>query len=295
MTKFKARRGHGVFEVLAYLLLGNALLIILNNIVNGYLERNLVIVSSFVYSIVCIYYILLDLSLVYEVNDDYIEINCFKGLKKFRINFKDVTGFLEQDKVINGFKLSGFGKHKYCFGRCVVHNVGIARMFVTSSKRVIYVHTEDISYGLSPDEFEKFKELIVSKGIKEESFKVKVNNARAIIRDKGFYIPFIITSLLILGIILIPSILYLSGAMPDKMPIDFSAHFIPCTIGSAKDFVGRQIIYGIMNMILLVCIYYASHFCAKYDKKLAQRYIYLSLIISLVFLVSQIQTLVNYL
>ena len=57
----------------------------------------------------------------------------------------------------------------------------------------------------------------------------------------------------------------------------------------------RQIIYGIMNMILLVCIYYASHFCAKYDKKLAQRYIYLSLIISLVFLVSQIQTLVNYL
>jgi len=32
---------------LAYLLLGNALLIILNNIVNGYLERNLVIVSSF--------------------------------------------------------------------------------------------------------------------------------------------------------------------------------------------------------------------------------------------------------
>ncbi len=87
-------------------------------------------------------------------------------------------------------------------------------MFVTSSKRVIYIHTEDISYGLSPDEFEKFKELIVSKGIKEESFKVKVNNARAIIRDKGFYIPFIITSLLILGIILIPSILYLSGAMP---------------------------------------------------------------------------------
>ena len=153
MTKFKARRGHGVFEVLAYLLLGNALLIILNNIVNVYLERNLVIVSSFVYSIVCIYYILLDLSLVYEVNDDYIEINCFKGLKKFRINFKDVNGFLEQDKVINGFKLSGFGKHKYCFGRCVVHNVGIARMFVTSSKRVIYIHTEDISYGLSPDEF----------------------------------------------------------------------------------------------------------------------------------------------
>ena len=75
MTKFKAKRGHGVFEVFAYLLLGNALLIILSNIVNGYLERNLVIVSSFVYSIVCIYYILLDLSLVYEVNDDYIEIN----------------------------------------------------------------------------------------------------------------------------------------------------------------------------------------------------------------------------
>ncbi|HHD2752501.1 TPA: PH domain-containing protein [Clostridium perfringens] len=295
MAKFKARRGQGVLEVLAYFLLGNALLAILNDIMNGYLERNLVIVASFVYSTICIYYILLDLSLAYEVNDDYIEINCFKGLKKLRINFKDINGFLEQDNFINGFKLSGFGKHKYCFGRCVVHNVGLARMFVTSGKRVIYIHTEDISYGLSPDEFEKFKELIISKGIKEESFKVKINNAREIIKDKGFYIPFIITSLIVLAIILIPSILYLSGIMPDKMPIDFNAHFIPCTFGSAKDFAGRQIIYGIMNMILLVCIYYASHFCAKYDKKLAQRYIYVSLIISLVFLISQIQTLLNYL
>lgn len=295
MTKFKAKRGQGILELLAYLFLGNALLIILNKIINGYLEKNLIILSSIIYSAICIYYILLDLSLAYEVYEDYIEINCFKGLKKIRINLKDINGFLEQDKVINGFKLSGFGKHKYCFGRCVVHNVGVARMFVTSSKRVIYIHTEEISYGLSPENFCEFKKLIISKGIKEESFKLKINNVRDIIRDKGFYIPFIITSLLILGIILIPSIIYLLGVMPDKMPIDFSAHLVPCTIGGAKDFVGRQIIYGIMNMILLVCIYYASHFCAKYDKKLAERYIYLSLIVALVFLIFQIQTLVNYL
>ncbi|MGG5462635.1 PH domain-containing protein [Clostridium sp. B9] len=294
MTKFRARRGHGVFEVMAYFIVGNLLLAILNDIMNGYLERNLVVLAGIIYSTICIYYILLDLSLVYEVNDDYLEINCFNGLKKLRIDFKDVNGFLEQDKFINGFKLSGFGKHKYCFGRCVVHNVGLARMFVTCGKKVIYIHTEEISYGLSPEEFEKFKELIISKGIKEESFDVKVNNVREIIKEKGFYVPFIITAIIILAIILIPVILYLTGYMPDNMPLDFDSHFIPCTFGSAKDFVGRQIVYGIMNMILLVCMYYAGHFCAKYDKKLAKRYIYISLAIALVFLGSQIQTLINY-
>ena len=39
------------------------------------------------------------------------------------------------------------------------------------------------------------------------------------------------------------------------MPIDFSAHFIPCTIGSANDFVGRQIIYGIMNNLYPLYVY----------------------------------------
>ena len=295
MTKFRARRGHGVIELFVYFLVGNALLIILNNIINGYLERNLVAVASLIYSGVCIYYILLDLSLVYEVNDDYIEINCFKGLKRLRINFEDINGFLEQDKFINGFKLSGFGKHKYCFGRCVVHNVGLARMFVTCGKKVIYIHTEEVSYGLSPENFNEFKELISSRGIGEKSFEVKINNVRSIIRNKSFYIPFIITSLLILSIILIPSSLYLSGNIPDKMPLDFNSNFIPCNFGSGKEFTVRQIIYGIMNMVLLVCMYYAGHFCAKYDKKLAKRYIYISLIISLVFLGSQIQTLINYL
>lgn len=295
MTKFRARRGHGIIELMAYFVVGNALLVILNNILNGYLEKNLVLVASLIYSGICIYYILLDLFLVYEVNDDYIEINCFKGLKKLRINFKDINGFLEQDKFINGFKLSGFGKHKYCFGRCVVHNVGLARMFVTCGKRVIYIHTEEMSYGLSPEKFNEFKNLIVSKGIKEESFEVKINNARDIVKDKSFYIPFIVTSVVILVIILIPLILYFTGNMPNKMPLDCNSHFIPCTFGSGKDFTMRQTIYGIMNMVLLVCMYYAGHFCAKYDRKLAKRYIYISLVIALVFLGSQMQALLNYL
>ena len=49
-----------------------------------------------------------------------------------------------------------------------------------------------------------------------------------------------------------------------------------------------------LNMGILFCMYYAAHFHAKYDKKSAKTYIYVSLFIAMVFFLMQFKTLANF-
>ncbi|MGL5069241.1 MAG: hypothetical protein ACRC6T_15735 [Sarcina sp.] len=68
-------------------------------------------------------------------------------------------------------------------------------------------------------------------------------------------------------------------------------------MGTGKEFAVRQMIFGICNIIIVICVYYTSHFVAKYDRKLAVRFMYIALVISLLFefIQIQIQVLINYL
>ncbi|MPQ42227.1 PH domain-containing protein [Clostridium tarantellae] len=295
MKTYKPKRGYGVIELLIYLILGNALVWLLSSSIEGYLERKIIFLAIIIYNLICLYYIILDFSLVYILDKDKVIIKSFFGLKKIEIPFNEIEGVNIQSKNIKGFKLSGVGKHKYCLGRAVVDKVGIARMFVSNSSDVIYLYTSDISYGISPNNFNEFKEEIFSRGFKEKDFKVKKYNWKEIFKQKNVYIAFIIVSLLIIIIIINPFILYLLGKLPNEMPVTFDAHFIPVVFGTGKQFAFKQMMYGVLNMMLLICMYYAAYFSAKYDKKLACRYIYLSLLSALLFFIIQMQILITYL
>lgn len=295
MKIFKTKNGIGLWEGILYLFIVIGLVSFLNGIIDGYLERQVIILAMIVYIVICLYYIFLNLTLIYIISDTNVEIKAFFGLKKITIPFNEIEGFVLQSKEIKGFKLSGFGKNRYCFGRSVIDKVGLTRMFVTNSSKVIYLHTDNVSYGLSPIEFNDFKNEIISKNIEEKEFKAKINKGNNIFRDKSVYIPFISVSIIIMVIIIIPFLLYMMRILPQKMPLAFDAHFIPTIFGSGKEFAFKQMIYGVLNMILLVCMYYAAHFCAKYDRRLAHRYIYISVITAVLFLIIQIQILIAYL
>jgi hypothetical protein len=82
--------------------------------------------------------------------------------------------------------------------------------------------------------------------------------------------------------------------IPNNMPLNFDAKFNPIKMGTSKQFAFTQMIYGVLNMALLFCMYYASYFCAKYDRKSAYKFIYLSLIVAMIFLIMQFKILINF-
>ena len=294
MNCFNAKRGKASLELISYLILGDVLMLIILELISGYIESSIVKFVMTVFTIWCLYYIFLDLTLKYIFYNDRVVISSFGGMKKIEVAISDINGLLVRDGEIDGFKLSGVGKERFAFGRMVVKGVGATRAFITSANKVLYIHTENFSYGISPDDIDTVLTILFDKNIPIQEFETKVNN-RELFKDKKFLTPFIITTIIISVMILIPFILYLTGGLPDKMPLSFDTMFNVVTMGTGKEFAVKQMISGICNIIIVICMYYTSYFAAKYDRKVAVRFMYMALVISLLFEFIQIQVLINYL
>lgn len=295
MKVYRSKRGVASWELLFWLIFGDGVLIFLEFMVPGYLEKNLIVLAIISFSIWCLYYIFLDKGLKYIFYDDKIIIRSLFGMKNIEIKFEDINGLLVKEKSIHGFKLSGIAKQKFAFGRMVVDGIGATRVFITSSKKVIYIHTEKLSYGISPENIEEVLTILFDRKIPIQEFETKTNENRELFKNKAFLIPFIISTLVIIIMITTPLFLYAINAFPEKMPLSFDASFAVVLLGTGKEFAFNQMVYGVGNMIILICMYYTSYFTARYDMKIASRYMYIPLVISLVFVLVQLQILINYL
>lgn len=295
MMEYRPIRGSASIYILLIAILSNLFMAILLKLVNSYLVYSIMMIALVVIDIYYLYYFIMDLTLNYRLTqEDQIEISCFWKLRKVNIDLKKVKGFICSDSNIHGIKLSGIGNDKFAYGRNIIDKIGTTYMFVSSNRDVLYLKTEDMCYAISSYGNSRIKEALgryqISEGIEEYEEMANIE----LHKDKKFFIPFIIVSVLIVIMILNPFILYLKNRLPGKVPLTFDTSFLPLQWGTGKQFAFKQMTYGVLNMIILFCMYYASYFCAKYDRKTSYRYIYISLLIVLVFLFLQIKILVAF-
>ena len=294
MSKYKPIKGISFIYILAICILANIFVGVLIYLVNTYIILSLLRVALFVMDVYFVYYILLDLTLYYELDSENLMIKYFFGLKKIIIPYSAIEGYDIKNDHIHGVKLSGIGNDRFAFGRSIIDKIGTTHMFVSNSKNSLYVKTAEISYAISPNQCQELEGVLVSKNIKRQIGTFKVDKNIELYKDKLFSILFILITVIILILTLNPLILYLKNMLPAKMPLNFNSSFEPINYGTGKQFAFKQMTYGVMNMIVLLCMYYASYFCAKYDKKTAYRYIYLALITSATFLMLQIRVLMSF-
>lgn len=295
MNIFKPKRGIGIYYILGNILLINITLVLITVIINAYFVSYILIsllkFSFVIFNLYLIYYALLDITLKFQMDDNFLYILSFWGLRKIKLPFSLIEGYKFEENKINGTKLSGIAKNSFAFGKSVIRKIGTTKMFVTSNKHIIYLKTEDINYAISPENYNEFEAVLSKKNINLSEWEHHTNKVSALYKDKRFIIPLILVSIVILLITIIPFILYIDRKLPSIMPLNFDANFIPVEKGTGKQFAINQAIYGVLNMIILFCMYYASYFHAKYDKKSASRYIFASLGIALVFFILQLRIL----
>lgn len=289
--ELKPIRGSASVYMLLIALLTNAFIGVLFKLVNSYPLYIILIVALVIFNIYYVYYFLMNLTLSYTVKDDHIVISHFWNLKKVQIDLRKLKGFTEANGSIHGIKLSGIGNDRFSFGRNIIDKIGTTYMFVSSSKNVLYLKAEKMCYAISPDKEEIVKKKLLEFGVADYIEDYQEESKVELHKDKKFVIPFTVISVLIVLMILIPFLLYLKGSLPGTMPLTFDASFRPLQEGTGKQFAFKQMTYGVFNMIILFCMYYASYFCAKYDRKTAYRYLYLSLAVVLVFFFLQIKIL----
>lgn len=294
MEVYKSIKGSGIYSILGITVLYNILLFILLFLTNSYEIWILLKITIIVFNIYQLYYILLCNSLTYSIDNDNLYITSALRIKRIKIPFNSIQGYKKESGYIKGIKLSGYGKNHFAIGRAIIDKVGITYMFVTSTKHIIYIKTEDISYGLSPENIFEFEKKLNNININPLNWEYKINKNINLYKDKKFFIPLVIVAIISLVITLTPIILYLYNKLPTMMPLNFNSEFVPIKFGTAKQFAFKHMVYGLLNMAILFCMYHAAYFFAKYDKKSAYKFMYIPLILSTVFFIMQIRILLTF-
>lgn len=280
-----------VLDVIVISALVNILTLIIGNFINTYTIIVFFKVFLVVFNLYQIYYLLKCITLKYYYDNDNIYISAFRGLKKVAIPFSEIDMYQKSEGEINGVKLFGYGKNKFAFGIFFVENIGTTNMYCTSTSNIIYIKVKDMIYAISPESVQEIENKLRNLNIPFEQWTYKKNKRVNLGKDKHFMIPFIIVTVVILAMTIVPFVFYWKGMLPAKMPLSFDSKFNPIVYGTAKGFAFKQMMYGAYNMIILFCMYYVSYFYSKYSRKLAYKYIYVPLIISSAFFIVQIRIL----
>lgn len=272
----------------------NIVILILLKFTNTYIVASLlklILISCNIYQV---YYMLLYASLKCTIDSENLKIYAIASLKKVIVPLNEIEGYTISTGTIKGVKLYGVASNSFAMGRFVIDKIGTSRMFVTDNKNIFYIKTKHMNYAVSPVDYEEFEKTLIYNNVHQVEWKYKVNHSYNLHKDMHFILPLVLVSIVILILTLNPLILYLKQNLPNTMPLNFDAKFNPIKIGTGKQFAFTQSIYGVLNMALLFCMYYASYFYAKYDRKSAYKYIYLSLIIATIFLIMQFKILINF-
>ncbi|MBP1744767.1 MAG: hypothetical protein H6Q58_1745, partial [Firmicutes bacterium] len=256
-------------QVLLFILAFNAALLALIYIVDSYMISILLKASLAALNLYQFYYLLIGLTLSYVVEDGELKIVSLLGLKKVVLPFDQIKGYTKFSGNIRGVRLSGYGRNTSAMGRAVIEKIGTTYMFVTSSKDVLYLKTDDINYGLSPEDAAGFIGELNSGGISEISMDYRPSKSVRLYKDKLFTVIFSAAAFVTISMIINPVILYLTDQLPAIMPLSFNAAYKPVQFGTGKQFAINQMMYGFLNMAVLLLMYYASYFISKYDRKSA--------------------------
>lgn len=291
MENYKSVKGLGAYYIIGTMFLFDILLSLLIYLTNSYILTSLLKVFFVLISIYQIYYVVHSLSINYVMDNKKIYIISVFGFKKIVLPFDSIIGYKKSTGKIKGIKLSGFGKNSFAFGKSVIEKIGVSTMFVTHNKNVIYLKTDEMCYAISPDNFDDFEFKLNLNGIKLIDWSETEIRSTHVFKNKKFFIPFLIDSIITIFYTANPFILYLQNKLHGQMPLNFDAAFQPVEWGTGKQFAFNQMIFGVLNMAIIFCIYYATYFYSKYDKKNAYKFIYISLLFSIFFLIFQMKIL----
>lgn len=289
MIKFKPEKRINFYYILAAFVFYEILILLGLKLADSYVLSILLKILLGVVTIYQLYYIIIFISLNYTVDHENLYITSL--VKKLVIPLSSIEGYRIESGKINGIRLSGIGTNSFALGRFVIKEIGTTNMYVTGNKKVLYLKTKENNYAVSPAKIEEMTKTLNNHNIKNIDWQYKWDKNIHLHKEKSFMVPFTIVSILVFVITLNPFILYLMDKLPLKMPLSFDASFLPVDYGSGKQFAFNQMMYGVLNMAVLFCMYYAAHFYAKYDKKMANRFIYISLLIAAAFLIIQIRIL----
>lgn len=291
MKIYKQKPGVGSLYLIIITALINFTLMFISMFIESYMIKLFGVVSLICIDIYQMYYIIISFTTRYIVDEDYITINTFFYLRNIKIAMKDIVEIQHKSDKIDGMVLDGYGMKKFAFGRMYIENIGTTRSYISNFENILIIKTNKGNFAISPIDIDEMCNNIHVEGSKKSEDRKVI----PLYKDKFFLVPFVISSILIIMLMIIPLILGMKDNYAlSSMPLSFNEKFEPIKWGTYTQFVVNQISYGLITAGILLCMFFTSSVYSKYDRKSCYKYIYLPLIVSIVLLFMQIQILSIY-
>ncbi len=227
-------------------------------------------------------------TLYYEIKDETLKIRSIFCFLDIKIPLKEIKYFTEKITLINQTGIAGIISKRFSVGPGYIEGMGKVDMYITNSRKSIFILTERGNYAVSPIDLESFSGELKRHGIKEEYKRSEVLEKDVLESHNKLRQYFLLNSVIILILVVVPmSLFYLN-----KLPMYISTSQIGSNMLSyvpSKIYMDSMIGYSVMVFILSIIFYALSQIYSKFNKI----YFYHLMIIPLVITFLQLLSLAN--
>ncbi|NLC66108.1 MAG: hypothetical protein GX752_04095 [Clostridium sp.] len=269
----------------------NVLLIILAIALIGLiivLDRNIDISmrlrSSFILVIISVIIVSLQLyifikSLYYEFTDKHLVIGSSLKWYNIYIEYENILAFDTRVNLINKIGIYAFFGKRFFIGKGNIEGIGKTRLYVTNSKKNIYIMTEKEIYSISPKDLDGFTRELKNRDISHERISRDITEEDVLESDEIAKRFFLLNFILILTVIFVPIIIYYMGYLPAYIPRFSTMNNLSIFI-DVNEYLNRVYMTGALSFLFLAVMTLFSRIYSKIDILYHYKILFIPLIVA---------------
>lgn len=233
------------------------------------------------------YILVLLMSLKFRLTDQLFTISGAFDLKKIQIPVTEIQCWSRRITLLENVGTS-LHTARFALGKGLDSNGESADLFITSSKKAVFLKTKQGNYGISPEEADAFVEQLKELGIpqrtgNERSFMNADNNdGRAPMNQLTRY-----CILLTVILLLLPVVMYFLNLLPEWVPVSMNQYI------TRSAYLESVIFKGLLALVTITVTYGIIFLLSSTDGKFYYRIMFVPLVFVVVLLFLEINTHLN--
>lgn len=233
------------------------------------------------------YILVLLMSLKFRLTDQQFTISGAFDLKKIQIPVTEIQCWSRRITLLENVGTS-LHTARFALGKGLDSNGESADLFITSSKKAVFLKTKQGNYGISPEEADAFVEQLKELGIpqrtgNERSFMNADNNeGRAPMNQLTRY-----CILLTVILLLLPVVMYFLNLLPEWVPVSMNQYI------TRSAYLESVIFKGLLALVTITVTYGIIFLLSSTDGKFYYRIMFVPLVFVVVLLFLEINTHLN--
>lgn len=247
----------------------------------------MVLMLLFFYSI---YFGVMIQTLYYDVDEHRLVMGSRWSFLNVSIPMEEMEGYTRRITLIDQGGIAGVLNKRFSIGKSYVEGIGKVNMFVTNSKKAVYLRTVRGNFAVSPENAAAFTAALEGRGVPEKNLMESLHPAELRRSEQRFNQYFLFNAVLILVYLLIPVSLFYLDRLPDYIAmVQENAQGV--TMLPVDRYIDQTIWYGVGNFVVLMVAAAVSKLYSSIDKLYYYRVLLAPVIMTVLLLVTVVSTL----